>query len=213
MFFGPGTRIIVTTRDKHLLKRYGENNVYEVEKLNHEEALQLFNRKAFKENQDQDDDYEDLSNDVVKYAHGLPLALEVLGSFLYGRHRDEWFETICRLKENPIKEICTTLRLSYDGLAETEKQIFLDITCFLKGEDVSRVKKIFDSCDFHPTIGISVLIEKSLIIVEGGKLWMHDLLQELGWEIVREESRQEPGERSRLWLYQDSYQVLTENTV
>ncbi|KAH9726191.1 Disease resistance-like protein DSC1 [Citrus sinensis] len=40
---------------------------------------------------------------------------------------------------------------------------------------------------------------------------MHDLLQELGREIVRQESIN-PGNRSRLWHHEDIYEVLTYNT-
>ena len=42
---------------------------------------------------------------------------------------------------------------------------------------------------------------------------MHDLLQELGKEIVRCESLEEPGRRSRLWLMEDVIHVLKCNTV
>ncbi|PRQ55255.1 hypothetical protein RchiOBHm_Chr1g0322561 [Rosa chinensis] len=40
---------------------------------------------------------------------------------------------------------------------------------------------------------------------------MHDLLQELGWEIVREQSPKEPGKRSRLWSHEDINNVLKKN--
>jgi hypothetical protein len=42
---------------------------------------------------------------------------------------------------------------------------------------------------------------------------MHDLLQEMGKEIVRRESPTEPGRRSRLWFYNDILHVLKNNTV
>ena len=42
---------------------------------------------------------------------------------------------------------------------------------------------------------------------------MHDLLQEMGWEIVRQESDKDPGGRSRLWIYEDVHCALTQNTV
>jgi len=42
---------------------------------------------------------------------------------------------------------------------------------------------------------------------------MHDLIQEMGWEIVREECVEDPGKRSRLWDPNDVHQVLTNNTV
>ncbi|XP_061998289.1 disease resistance-like protein DSC1 isoform X1 [Rosa rugosa] len=41
---------------------------------------------------------------------------------------------------------------------------------------------------------------------------MHDLLQETGWEIVREQSSKEPGKRSRLWSHEEINDVLTRNT-
>ncbi|KAK4279023.1 hypothetical protein QN277_016789 [Acacia crassicarpa] len=41
---------------------------------------------------------------------------------------------------------------------------------------------------------------------------MHDLIQEMAWELVREESKEEPGKRSRLWDSNDVYEVLKYNT-
>ncbi|KAL6223030.1 hypothetical protein ACLB2K_006420 [Fragaria x ananassa] len=61
-------------------------------------------------------------------------------------------------------------------------------------------------------IGIDVLVERSLLTVSFGTIWMHDLLQEMGLEIVRRESPEEPGKRSRLWLYEDINHVLGGNT-
>ncbi|XP_024022089.1 disease resistance-like protein DSC1 [Morus notabilis] len=40
---------------------------------------------------------------------------------------------------------------------------------------------------------------------------MHDLIQEMGWEIVRQQSIKDPGERSRLWIPHDVYNVLKNN--
>ena len=45
------------------------------------------------------------------------------------------------------------------------------------------------------------------------EMWMHDLLQEMGRDIVRKECPKDPGKRSRLWLYKDIDSVLTKNTV
>ncbi|KAG8660922.1 hypothetical protein MANES_02G202000v8 [Manihot esculenta] len=64
-----------------------------------------------------------------------------------------------------------------------------------------------------PTIGIRVLIDKSLLTIIGkNTLWMHDLLQEMGQKIVWKESPDEPGKRSRLSFDKDVYHVLTENS-
>ena len=71
------------------------------------------------------------------------------------------------------------IKISFDGLIESEKKIFLDIGCFFEGEDMDRVTRILESCGYYPDIGIQVLIEK-VVTVSKGKLWMHDLIQELG---------------------------------
>jgi hypothetical protein len=42
---------------------------------------------------------------------------------------------------------------------------------------------------------------------------MHDLIQEMGREIVRKEAASNPGERSRLWAHQDVLNVLKGNLV
>ncbi|XP_024933988.3 disease resistance protein Roq1-like [Ziziphus jujuba] len=209
-WLGPGSRVIVTTRDKHLLRTYGENNIYEVDKLTDDEALKLFCRKAFKKDHPPDD-FVELCNDYVEYANGHPLALEVLGSFLFGRRKDVWSDALDKIKKNQKEDIFNTLQVTYDGLEENEKKIFLDIACFFNGEDESRVSKILESCEFNPHIGIEVLIEKSLITKLGNKLWVHDLLQELGRDIVRRESLAEPGKRSRLWFHKDAHHVVMNN--
>jgi hypothetical protein len=59
-----------------------------------------------------------------------------------------------------------------------------------------------------------VLLEKSLIqIDEHNRVKMHDLIQDMGREIVRQESPEHPGKRSRLWLTKDIVDVLENNTV
>ena len=60
---------------------------------------------------------------------------------------------------------------------------------------------------------LETLNDKSLITILGRKLWMHDLLQEMGWRIVCRESFQEPGRHSRLWLCEDIFHVLKNNMV
>ncbi|CAL5405352.1 unnamed protein product [Camellia sinensis] len=209
-WFGFGSRIIITTRNQHTLIRYGIAHIYVVEELGEDEAIELFKSKAFRKHQ-QMGGYGKLVRHAIKYAKGVPLALKVLGSFLCGRNKDEWESTLNRMKESPLDEVQQVLRVSYDALQLVEKEIFLDIACFFKGKDKNDVTKILESCDFHPIIGIKVLVEKSLVSISDNKLMMHDLIQELGWNIVRQESPKERGQRSRLWLHEDSTHVLMEN--
>ncbi|XP_042988603.1 disease resistance protein Roq1-like [Carya illinoinensis] len=83
-WFGLGSRIILTSRDNHFLKRHGANDICKVNELNNDEALQLFSLAAFKKPHPEEN-YVDLSKGFVKYDQGLPLALNVLGSSLFGR--------------------------------------------------------------------------------------------------------------------------------
>nr|ABF81434.1 TIR-NBS-TIR type disease resistance protein [Populus trichocarpa] len=210
-WFGPGSRIIITSRDKQVLTRNGVDRIYEAEKLNDDDALTLFSQKAFKNDQPAED-FVELSKQVVGYANGLPLALEVIGSFMHGRSILEWRSAINRIYDILDREIIDVLRISFDGLHELEKKIFLDIACFLKGFKKDRIIRILDSCGFHAHIGTQVLIEKSLISVSRDRVWMHNLLQIMGKEIVRCEDPKEPGKRSRLWTYKDVFLALMDNT-
>ncbi|XLT49620.1 hypothetical protein HN873_042224, partial [Arachis hypogaea] len=209
-WLGRGSRIIIVSRDEHILTEYGADEVFKVPLLNDENALQLFCRKAFKCNHVAKD-YEGLTDSALAYANGLPLAIKVLGSFLFGRDVSEWSSALVRLKETPTKDIMDVLRISFDGLEDPEKEIFLDIACFFPNDIENYVKDILRIRGFHPDNGIKVLIEKSLITRDRWKITMHDLLRDLGRSIVREKSPKKPRKWSRLWNHKDLSNVLREN--
>ncbi|XP_050279016.1 disease resistance protein Roq1-like isoform X2 [Quercus robur] len=211
-WFGPGSIIIVTSRDRHLLRRHGVKHIYEAKELNEDEALELFSWKAFKKPYPEEN-YEDLSMDFVRYANGLPLALEVLGSSLFGRKLDAWRSAQDKLEAKSNRDIMEILQISLFGLEDTQRELFLDIACFFKGEQVYCVRDTLESLGHYPDCDIYVLMDKSLItIASDGTLSMHDLLQEMGQDIVCCESPKEPGKRSRLWCYKDVLHVLKNNT-
>ncbi|KAL4639505.1 hypothetical protein ACB092_03G223100 [Castanea dentata] len=179
--------------------------------LNNDEALELFSLSAFKKPH-LEEKYMDLSWYIVHCTNGLPLALKILGSLLFNKSIDEWKGAIDKLKTEPNKEILDILQISFDGLADTQKELFLDIACFFKGKNKDCIRGILKSFDYHPDYNLGVLEDKSLItILASGNLWMHDLLQEMGHEIVRRESPKEPGRRTRLWIYEDVLHVLKNN--
>ncbi|PRQ22471.1 putative P-loop containing nucleoside triphosphate hydrolase, leucine-rich repeat domain, L [Rosa chinensis] len=209
-WFGPGSRIIVTTPDIHLLREHDVDATYKATGLTRGEAIQLLSLKAFKKSFPPED-YLDLCHHIIRYAQGLPLALVVLGSFLFGRRPNEWESTIERLNNTPNRQVMDVLQISFDGLEEKDKQIFLHIACLYKGKDRDRVTQILGYCKLEPGIGLRVLEEKSLITIFNNKLSMHDLLQEMGLEIVRRQSPEEPGKRSRLWSPEDIHNVLKKN--
>ena len=211
-WFGPGSRVIITTRDESLLKRHNVFEIYEVKELNKDDALHLFKFKAFKSDCPAKG-YLKLSKQFVNYAKGLPLASEVLGSFLFNRSKKEWKSALNRLNEFPDQDVIEILQISFDGLHETEKEIFLHIACFFNMKEKYYVEKILDCLGLYPGIGLRVLIEKSLIKELKNEYRMHELLQTMGQRIVRKDHPQEPGTWSRLWIHKDIRNVLVENSV
>ena len=47
-----------------------------------------------------------------------------------GRNIQDWENALKKYENIPDKNIQEKLKISYDGLEETEKDIFLDIACF-----------------------------------------------------------------------------------
>ncbi|RZB97727.1 disease resistance-like protein DSC1 [Glycine soja] len=218
-WLGAGSRVIVTTRDRHVLKSRGVEKIHEVKEMNFHNSLKLFSLNAFGKTYPTEE-YEELSKRVMVYAKGIPLALKVLGSFLRSKSENEWDSALTKLKKIPNQEIQTVLRLSYDGLDDGDKNIFLDIACFFKGQKGDSVTKVLNACGFSADIGIKNLLDKALITTTTDMhdsttdscIDMHDLIQEMGRGIVREESIDNPGQRSRLWDPEEVNDVLTNNT-
>nr|XP_043633001.1 disease resistance protein Roq1-like [Erigeron canadensis] len=202
-WFGLGSRIIITTRDQHLLSYANANDKYIPALFRIDQALELFCRHAFRKSSPPDG-FVNLTNRAINYAHCLPLALKVLGSFLCGREANVWGSALDTLAKTRSGEVFDTLKLSFDYLSVFEKQIFLDIACFYKGYNVDDVTRKFDSFGFNPVIGISVLVEKSLITISSkNRLDMHDLIQEMGRKVV-----QASVPNSRLWEREQIHDLI-----
>ncbi|CAI8613793.1 unnamed protein product [Vicia faba] len=213
-WFGQGSRIVITTRDNDLLRKLKVDHVYRMEKMNDDESLLLFSWHAFKE-QSPIDDFADLSRDFIKYSGGLPLALQVIGSFLLTRRsKIEWKSVLEKLKCIPNEEVLEKLRISFDGLSDYDmKEIFLNIAFFFIGMDKEDVTKILEDCGHYACIGISVLVQRSLVTVDSkNKIGMHELLQDMGREIVGKISREGNKNPSRLWRYKDVNHTLSKDS-
>ncbi|KDP24756.1 hypothetical protein JCGZ_25496 [Jatropha curcas] len=142
---------------------------------------------------------------AIDHAQGIPLAIKVLGSNLYGKSEEVWVDELEQLKGVSDEKIKHILRISYDGLRENEKEIFLAIACMFKGEDKHRVESLLDVPGSK--FGISRLVDRSLITITVNQLHMHDLLQQIGEDIVREEKQF--GKRGWLWDPKDIYYLFT----
>ncbi|KAL2334423.1 hypothetical protein Fmac_015636 [Flemingia macrophylla] len=220
-WFGRGSIIIITTRDKHLLKCHGVENLYEIKELNDAQSLELFRWNAFK-NKKIDPNYMELIKRALYFANGLPLALEIIGCNMYDKTLDEWDSAIEAYERYPNRDVQKILRVSYDSLDTNEGEIFLDIACFFSGYTLRYVTDMLMARGFHPKIGIRVLKDKSLIktvkqydraldTIHHQIVIMHDLIRSMGKEIVDEQSKW-PHKRTRLWFYDDIISVLKMNT-
>ncbi|XP_030971337.1 TMV resistance protein N-like isoform X2 [Quercus lobata] len=213
-WFGLGSRIIITTRNKDLLQNHSltKSEIYEVKPLKDEDAHHLFCLKAFNRKHIPDE-FLELSKEFLNYVDGLPLALEVLGSFLFERSTVEWKSALERLLEGIGGNVIEVFEISFDRLNDCVKEIFLYIACLFNHEKKDYVVEILHSLDLHPDIGLRELIDRSLLkISNNNELWMHNLLGEMGRNKVRQESCDELGKRSILWLYKDIDHVLKTNT-
>ncbi|KAK1407695.1 hypothetical protein QVD17_39317 [Tagetes erecta] len=158
-WFGPGTRIMVTTTNKDLLNLHKINEVYLCEEMKGGEALSLFCQSAFNESHPAHG-YEKLSDDIVKFAGGLPLALNVYGMQLCGKDENYWNEMLEQLKKYPEEKVLGRLEVVYARLDKNQRHVFMYIACFLKGRNIDLVKDILTNIGLYSNRGITDLINK-----------------------------------------------------
>ncbi|XP_009342706.2 disease resistance protein RPV1 [Pyrus x bretschneideri] len=210
--FGPGSRIVITTRDKHLLQIPGVvDEVCSLPAMNNDEALELLSWRAFGKSSP-NEGYLEVSRKAVDYCGGLPFALEAVGSYLCKRDTERWTSALEKWNESQHNsDIHEILKISYDGLKDSEwEDIFLDISCFFTGMDKDRVMAILNGCYPDPATGIEVLQQRCLVTDDpnGNLMMMHRLIRDMGREIVRAKSPKKLESRCRLWNHPDVIKVL-----
>ena len=213
-WFEGGSVIIITTRHENLQRVYQADSVFQVKLMNANESLELLSWHAFREAKPKEE-FNDLAKTVVDYCRGLPLTLEVIGSYLYERTEDEWISVLSKLEKIRQHDVEQRLKISFDSLPnEMEKDLFLHVCSSFLGKDRAHATKILNGCAIDADSGIRVLIERSLIQVnKKNKLGMHSLLQEMGREIINQNSGEELGENSQLLFDMDEECALSEKTV
>ncbi|XP_039162815.1 disease resistance protein RPV1-like [Eucalyptus grandis] len=219
-WFGSGSRIIITTRNKSLIMIEGEEigegptkksanvSTYEVRELEFDHALKLFSRHAFRRDFPLDH-YVSLSEKVVSTLGKLPLGLEVIGSSLNGKSEAIWEDTWKKLQKAPPMEVQRALMITYERLDDAQKQVFLDIACFFVNVEKTYPFYMWDDCGYYPHDAIEVLLLMSLVKVkDDNTFWMHDQVRDLGREIVRQENIKDFCERSRVWNHEEALSIL-----
>ncbi|KAJ9560429.1 hypothetical protein OSB04_005589 [Centaurea solstitialis] len=219
--FHPGSKIIITTKDSSLNEKYTLiNSVVQpkhtkifLQGLDVIASLRLLSYYAFKGNRPRKG-YEEVSKKLTKYCQGHPLALKVLGESLHKRDVAEWEERIEELKKVTDSRVQKVLQMSFDSMpSDNDKELFKHIACFFVGKDKDDTIKILKACDIPaPRHGITNLIDRCLLAIgPWNELKMHQLLQEMGRDFVRQESPKKPWKRSRLWCHKESFNVLEQN--
>jgi len=136
-WFGQGSIIIITTRDHDLLRGLHVDHVYTMNAMNDSESLELFSWHAFMQTIPRKG-FTDHSKCVIDYCRGIPLVLEIIGSFLSTTtSRRMWVTVQQKLVNIPSTAgITEILRISVDGLRGNDvRQIFFDIALKLFGMD------------------------------------------------------------------------------
>ncbi|PWA94604.1 toll/interleukin-1 receptor (TIR) domain-containing protein [Artemisia annua] len=103
-------------------------------------------------------------------------------------------------------------RIGFDSLPSDCKELFKHIACFFIGNETEETEAVLKDCGVHPSYGVKKLIERCLLTIGLGKeLKMHQLLQDMGRDIVRQESLHEPWNRSRVWNHEESLNIFQED--
>lgn len=188
-WFGPGSRIIMTTRDMGLLNTCGIEIIYEVKCLDDKDALQMFKQIAF-EGGRPPDGFEQLSIRASRLAHGLPSAIQAYALFLCGRtaRPEEWEEALAALENSLDENIMEILKISYEGLPKPHQNVFLHVACLFNGDTLQRITSLLHGPIPQSSLWIRVLAEKSLIkISTNGSVIMHKLVEQMGRDIIRDD--------------------------
>ncbi|XP_020882189.1 disease resistance protein TAO1 isoform X4 [Arabidopsis lyrata subsp. lyrata] len=210
-WFGLGSRIIVVTQDLKLLKAHGIKYIYKVDFPTSDEALEIFCMYAFGQKSPKVG-FEQIARTVTTLAGKLPLGLRVMGSYLRRMSKQEWARSIPRLRTSLDDDIESVLKFSYNSLAEEEKDLFLHIACFFRRERIETLEVFLANKFGDVKQGLQILADKSLLSLNFGNIEMHNLLVQLGLDIIRKQSIHKPGKRQFLVDAEDICEVLTEDT-
>ncbi|PWA38273.1 toll/interleukin-1 receptor (TIR) domain-containing protein [Artemisia annua] len=215
--FHPESKIIITTKDASLTERCAlfnpqvqpKHTKHNLKALSVTDSLKLFCLYAFK-SEDIKEGYEAVSDNIVNYCKGHPLALIVLGRSLRNRDVAYWEDCIAGLKKEPDSNINSVLRMSFESLpSKNDRELFKHIACFFVGIDRDFIESILRACNINTRSGITHLIDRCLLHIDWNNvLSMHSLIQEMGRDAVRQESPDKPWKRSRLWCHEESFKVL-----
>ncbi|XP_048439318.1 TMV resistance protein N-like [Pyrus x bretschneideri] len=118
------SRIVIISRVRGILRHtIEEDNIYKVEVLKLDDALQLFCSRAFKNNSTRRTNYKELAKKAVHYARGVPLEYDRLGK----NEKEIFLDVACFHKGWPMEYV--KQRLNVCGLFGTTRiRILIDMS-------------------------------------------------------------------------------------
>ncbi|VYS59326.1 unnamed protein product [Arabidopsis thaliana] len=212
-WFGPGSRIIITTEDVRVLNAHRINHVYKVKFPSSDEAFQIFCMNAFGQKQPHEG-FCKLAWEVMALAGNLPLGLKVLGSALRGMSKPEWERTLPKIKYCLDGEIKSIIKFSFDALSDEDKDLFLYIACFFNGIKLHKVEGVLAKKFLDVRQSLHVLVEKSLISINhSGLIETHTVLKQFGRETSRKQFVHGFAKPQFLVDARDICEVLNDDTI
>ncbi|KAF3538360.1 hypothetical protein F2Q69_00023610 [Brassica cretica] len=201
-WFGPGSRIVVTTEDQEILEQHGVKSTYQVNFPNNKEASKIFYRYAFRQSS-APHGFEKVAERATKLCSNLPLGLRLMGSALRGKKDDECEVILDTLENSLDPKIEGVLRVGYDSLHQNDQSLFLHIAFFFNHIDDEHVMAMLADSNLDVRLGLKTLAYKSLIqISTSGYIVMHKLLQQVARQAVQ---RQEPWKRQ---IISDAHEIF-----
>nr|XP_023890800.1 putative disease resistance protein RGA3 [Quercus suber] len=144
-----GSRILVTTRNKDVAQMMGSTETHTINlgNLSVDDCWLIIRKIAFfDENIDQHKDLEPLGRQLADKCQGLPLAANLLGSYMRNKRRKEQWVKVLESSlwdlENVEKGLLGPLLLSYYELSSAEKQCFLFCVVFPKDHVINKFELI-----------------------------------------------------------------------
>ncbi|KAJ4871948.1 Disease resistance protein (TIR-NBS class) [Raphanus sativus] len=156
-WFGPGSRIIITTQDETVLKASEIEHIHMMNLPSYDEALQIFCIYAFG-HKDPRNGFRDLALEVMSLVGELPLGLRVMGSYFRGMSKQDWTEALAKLKIHLDRkgEFARRQIVREESINEPGKRQFLN-----DAKDIGEVLRD-DKADNSSVIGISLELNDEL---------------------------------------------------
>ncbi|XP_057528161.1 putative disease resistance protein RGA3 [Amaranthus tricolor] len=129
-----GSWIVVTTRSQVTANFMGYGSMYQLQGLKKEDSWSLFEKVAFSSEQwNHHDDLVEIGQKIVEACGGVPLAIRVAGSLVYGQDKKKWEAVqevgVANMDNDDITQI---LKLSYHHLPFSLKNCFSFCAIFPK---------------------------------------------------------------------------------